>query len=551
MSKVRVLHIANNLEYKENPITRAFQSFGFIVHEIDFVDMFQNRKMNQISFGDSVVRAMQSFKPNFVFMQVQHEGIVNISTAKRMTEICPVISWTGDVREDISWHFQMAQAGVLTMFSNEDDVDTLRKNGHYSEFLQVGFDRTIHKPEIEQPAQLGKIVFIGNKYNDNLFPLSKERGEMVLRLKKEFGDDFHVYGNGWDTLGVKAYPIKESNCSLIYNSYKIAINQNHFSRARYSSNRLLYAMAAKTFVLAQGYPLIGYDFAEKKELDVFSDIDDLVNKCHYYLDENNENEREQIASKGYNYVVHNFTWESIMISLIPKLLKYYPNAMNENDNWIASLKNFKAPKVFSQSGEEYYIGHIFNCIGAKDKFFVDLGAGDGFTLSNTALLKRDYEWKGVMIDADNKGNDEVMKEFINATNIISLLEKYQVPKAFDLLSIDLDGNDYWILDKLLEEYRPRLIVAEFNGTIPLGVDKVMAYNENHTWGNDDYYGASLDAFKRLGKIHDYTAVFCHDSLNVYLVADEELANPQADFGVTYLPQQYHKHNPDGKWEMFN
>jgi len=226
------------------------------------------------------------------------------------------------------------------------------------------------------------------------------------------------------------------------------------------------------------------------------------------------------------------------------------NLTKKNDAWIAGLKDMPVQKKFSQKGEEFYIIYIFQHILPESKYFVDLGAGDGFTLSNTALIKH-YGWNGLMMDADNKGNEEVKKEFITATNIIQLFEKYSVPEKFDLLSIDLDGNDYWVLDELLGEYRPRLIVAEFNGTIPYGVDKVMEYNEAHVWNNDDYYGASLDAFKRLAKRHNYTAIFCHDSLNVYFLADEELCNPQTDFNVSHETQQYHPHNPNGVWYNFN
>ncbi len=548
MSKIRVLHIANNVEYKENPISRAFRNYNCVVQEVDFVDLMQNKKYNISSIGSHIVRCIEAFKPNFVFMQVQHAGVINMATAREMAQRCPVISWTGDVREDISWHIEMAQAGVLTLFSNLEDIATMAGLGHRSDFLQVGFDETIHRPLIST-AETQKIVFIGNKQDG--FPLSKEREQLVIRLKKEFGNDFQVYGKGWNAIGIEASPIKESDCSKVYSNCLIAINHSHFYRKRYTSNRMFYAMAAGAFCLTHYFPCIEYDFEIGSDLDVYTSIDDLVDKCYFYIAENNNNKRNQIAKKGYNYVVHNYTWDAIVFSFFARLKQYYPNAMNQNDNWIPTLSTMRPTPVFSQRGEEFYIGQIFNFIGTNDKYFVDLGAGDGFKLSNTALLKRDYGWKGVMIDADNQGNNDVQQEFITGTNICELLYKYGVNEKFDLLSIDLDGNDYWILDKLLNQFRPRLIVAEFNGTIPIGVDKVMAYNEAHTWGNDDYYGASLDAFKRLAKSHNYTAIFAHDSLNVYLLADEELENPQSDFGVTYVPQQYHKHNPNGKWEVFN
>jgi hypothetical protein len=93
-------------------------------------------------------------------------------------------------------------------------------------------------------------------------------------------------------------------------------------------------------------------------------------------------------------------------------------------------------------------------------------------------------------------------------------------------------------------------VAEFNGTIGNGIDKVMQYNEAHTWGNDDYYGASFEAFKRLGKENGYATIWSYVSTNIYLLNKDELANRDADFGITYTPQQYHPHNPNGAWINF-
>lgn len=224
--------------------------------------------------------------------------------------------------------------------------------------------------------------------------------------------------------------------------------------------------------------------------------------------------------------------------------------MTKNDSWIEKLNCISPNKRYSQFGEEAFILHIFKSIGTINKYFVDLGAGDGVYLSNTKLLKDEYGWNGLMMDADNHGNEEVKKEFITATNILELLYKYDVPNKFDFLSIDLDGNDWYVLDVILDNYAPRLIMAEFNGTIPLGVDKVMVYNENHSWNNDDYYGASFEAFKRLGEQRGYSTIFSYASTNIYLIKKDELQEPNKDFGITYNPIQYHPHNPNGNWVNF-
>ena len=75
----------------------------------------------------------------------------------------------------------------------------------------------------------------------------------------------------------------------------------------------------------------------------------------------------------------------------------------------------------------------------------------------------------------------------------------------------------------------------------------MQYNSSHTWGNDDYYGASFEAMKRLGELHGYKTIFSFASTNIYMLDKNLMGNPDIELNVSYQPMQYHKHNPNGKW----
>lgn len=218
----------------------------------------------------------------------------------------------------------------------------------------------------------------------------------------------------------------------------------------------------------------------------------------------------------------------------------------KNDSWVSDLKTYAPWKKYSQYGEEAYLDYILKSIEVSKNFFVDLGAWDGFHLSNTQFFK-EQGWDGLMVDADNHGNDEVKKEIITLENILDIFERHSVPKEFGLLSIDLDGNDWWILDKILSEYRPDVVIAEFNGTIPVGMDMVIKYNPDHYWKNNDYYGASFEAFKRLARSRGYTVVFQNDNLNIYLVNDSKMEYPQKDWNISYTAIQYHPHFQNGDW----
>jgi hypothetical protein len=96
-------------------------------------------------------------------------------------------------------------------------------------------------------------------------------------------------------------------------------------------------------------------------------------------------------------------------------------------------------------------------------------------LSNTRhLIERGFTH--LLIDGDNRGNEEVKEHFILENNILEILEKYDTPYWFDLLCIDIDGNDLYILEKILSKYKPSLIVAEYNPIFLPNESKVIAYD---------------------------------------------------------------------------
>lgn len=130
--------------------------------------------------------------------------------------------------------------------------------------------------------------------------------------------------------------------------------------------------------------------------------------------------------------------------------------------------------IFSQNGEDGVILAIFDVIGTTNKWFCEFGAWDGVLFSNTRRLC-DRDWYGVMIESHGerfKELDENTAEFnvlpIHAlvaaegpNSLDNLLATTPIPKDFDLLSIDIDGDDYWVW-KGLKNYKPRVVVIEVN-----------------------------------------------------------------------------------------
>jgi uncharacterized LabA/DUF88 family protein len=154
-------------------------------------------------------------------------------------------------------------------------------------------------------------------------------------------------------------------------------------------------------------------------------------------------------------------------------------------NWIEQMYHIEKWKKYSQSHEEAYLLHIFSNLKLENGFLVELGAWDGYHLSNTRYFIENG-WDAILIDGDNRGNNEVKQHFIDAENVISIFKKYSTPKEFDFLCIDLDGNDIYILEKILTEFSPKVIVAEFNPYFKKGDSKTITYDPNHTWNKINY-----------------------------------------------------------------
>jgi hypothetical protein len=183
-------------------------------------------------------------------------------------------------------------------------------------------------------------------------------------------------------------------------------------------------------------------------------------------------------------------------------------------------------KIYSQNGEDGVIAALFAEVGVTNRFLVEFGCADGIECNAAHLIEQG--WTGLLMDAGGISNNPrctVHKEFVTAENINALFRKYDVPPEFDLLSIDIDGNDFWVWQRI--EARPRVVVIEYNANIPPNLRRAIAYDPNFVWSSTDYVGASLLALKELGQQKRYTLVYCERAgVNAFFVADELLP---ADF----------------------
>jgi hypothetical protein len=171
---------------------------------------------------------------------------------------------------------------------------------------------------------------------------------------------------------------------------------------------------------------------------------------------------------------------------------------------LENLKDYER-SFYSQGGEDGVLERIFECVGETNRFCVEFGAKDGVELSNTAHLRLDRGWTGLLMEASAPVSDGIVQEFVTAENINALFEKHSVPEVFDLLSIDIDGNDYWVW-KALDRFRPRVVVMEYNIYFRLDDPRTVPYDPERVWDESGYHGASLAALRKLGVEKGYSLV---------------------------------------------
>jgi len=188
-------------------------------------------------------------------------------------------------------------------------------------------------------------------------------------------------------------------------------------------------------------------------------------------------------------------------NLIENNLINFPNSINRHE-----------VKVFSQSGEDGIIQFIISKIKNKNCTFVEFGC-ENYVESNTRYLLYNNNWKGLIIDGNKENVNEIKKsnyhwkhdltvlnKFINKDNINNLLEKYKFNENLGLLSIDMDGNDYWIL-KELKHILPDIIICEYNSLLGKNNSITLKYNEKFVRSNSSFnkinYGASIKAIHKL------------------------------------------------------
>lgn len=178
---------------------------------------------------------------------------------------------------------------------------------------------------------------------------------------------------------------------------------------------------------------------------------------------------------------------------------------------------------YSQNGEDGILLYLFTIAGHGTRRAVEVCAGNAIEANATNLVLH-HDWDALMLDGDESLIKEgelffgahpethrigptLAAEWITRDNIGQILARHGYEDDIDLLSLDMDGMDYWILETLT--IRPRIIVLEYNNRIPADRAVTVPYDERFAtdaWAGDGYFGAGLAAFDRLLRSREYELV---------------------------------------------
>ena len=188
-------------------------------------------------------------------------------------------------------------------------------------------------------------------------------------------------------------------------------------------------------------------------------------------------------------------------------------------------------RVFSQNGEDGVIAEILRRIGTGGGGFVEFGIQDG-TEGNTVFLAQVLGWSGVYLEADDASFAALERRYsanprvrtlhaaVEPDTVEGLFARAGVPEEPDIVSIDVDGNDYWIW-RALTAFRPRLVVVEYNGAFDPASRRVMPYTPGFRWDGTSAYGSSLGALEALGAEKGYRLVHTElAGVNAFFVRED-------------------------------
>lgn len=210
-----------------------------------------------------------------------------------------------------------------------------------------------------------------------------------------------------------------------------------------------------------------------------------------------------------------------------KILAAQPSIQKIRDGSIASLCDAEF-KVFSQFGDDGIVQYLIHHLAPLADSFIEFGVGN-YRESNTRFLLLNNNWRGLVLDSDARSIESIQRDeifwrhtltvrsaFITRENINEVLRNAKFSGEIGLLSIDIDGNDYWVWEKL-NVVDPAIVIIEYNSVF--GPDRAVTipydpkFTRHAAHYSGQFWGASLSAVDQLANDKGYLLVGCNRAGN--------------------------------------
>lgn len=222
-------------------------------------------------------------------------------------------------------------------------------------------------------------------------------------------------------------------------------------------------------------------------------------------------------------------------------------------------------KVFSQWGEDGIIQFLVNHLDVRHRTFIEFGVED-FNESNCRFLMMKDQWHGFVIDGSNANMARLRSSyyywqhrltgkaaFITRENIAALLEESGFEKDPGILSVDIDGVDYHVLEAL-PDWHPSIIIVEYNDAFgwhrPVTVPYDPSFVRRQKHSSNQYWGANLPAFLHLLNGRNYALVGTNSvGSNAFFVRRDLLNNEVREVSLTSCVREASfrdSRGPDGR-----
>lgn len=247
---------------------------------------------------------------------------------------------------------------------------------------------------------------------------------------------------------------------------------------------------------------------------------------------------KKIRSRFRHLLIGHLSYEHIYINKELEAIKMAIGKHESREIRKSKIKSIQDAefKVFSQFGEDGIIQYLIYKVPIENKIFIELGVGD-YSESNTRFLLMNNNWSGKIV---NSGTDHInfihsekagdfcyrydidaVSAFIDKENINNIIKNLNVPSDIGILSIDIDGVDYWIWEAI-NCISPRIVILEYNShfsdefaiTVPYKRD----FEKSKEHYSNLYFGASLPALCYLAQKKGYYFVGSNSAgINAFFV----------------------------------